>query len=198
MLRLSTVSLALPRGLLAIALAVVGCSKSEKKEPAPAPSGSGAAPAAGSGSGAGSGSAEAAEPVEAAQVSGPTKSATGKLEVTGLVTGSYEWIKKDQRAPISCAWDHEKEIGGVKIDVSDGAGKLLTLTLDVPPADLGPGTINVKSKEIDPPLKGAGGFSISGDEPGLFKVKFDKTKVGEKDKELVIDGTIEVTCPKKT
>lgn len=188
----------LPRAFvpLAIALAVVGCSKSEKKEPTPtAGSGSAAAPA---GSAAGSGSAETAEPVEAAQVSGPTKSATGKLEVTGLVTGSYEWIKKDQRAPISCAWDHEKEIGGVKIDVSDGAGKLLTLTLDVPPAELGPGTINVKSKEIDPPLKGAGGFSISGDEPGLFKVKFDKTKVGEKDKELVIDGTLDVTCPKKT
>jgi len=194
MLRLSTVS-------VAIILAVVGCSKSEKKEPPATGSGS-AAPAgsaaSGSGSSAGSGSAETTEPVEAATVSGPTKSATGKLDITGLAAGCFEWIKKDQSAPISCTWDHEKEIGGLKIDVSDGAGKLLTLTLDVPPADLGPGTINVKSKEIDPPLKGAGGFSISGDEPGLFKVKFDKTKVGEKDKELVIDGTLDVTCPKKS
>ncbi len=125
MIRSATVS-------VVIACAVLGCSKSEKKEPAPT-AGSGSA-AAGSAA-AGSGSAEVAEPVEAAAVSGPTKSATGTLEVTGLAAGKYEWIKKDQRAPISCAWDHEKEIGGVKIDVSDGAGKLLTLTLDVPPAD---------------------------------------------------------------
>lgn len=184
MLRLSTVS-------VAIACAIVGCSKSEKKDAAPA-AGSGSAAAA-----ADAAVAEPAEPVEPAAVSGPTKSATGTLDVTGPVAGKFEWIKKDQRSPISCAWDHEKEIGGLKIDVSDGAGKLLSLTLDVPPADLGPGTMNVTSKELAAPFKGAGGFSISGDEPGLFTVKLDATLGEDKANQLAIKGTLDVTCPPK-
>lgn len=180
--------------VVAVALVIAGCSKSEKKEAAP-PTGSASGSAAAATDAAVA--AEPAEPVEAAAVSGPTKSASGTLEVTGPVAGTFQWVKKDQRSPISCAWDHEKEIGGVKIDVSDGAGKLLTLTLDVPPAELGPGTMNVTSKDLAAPFKGAGGFSISGDEPGLFKVKLD-AKLGEdKASQLAIKGTLDVTCPPK-
>ena len=173
------------------------------------------APAAGSGSAAGSASAE---PVEAATVSGPTKSATGALEVTGKVTGKFEWIKKDQRAPMTCVWDPEKEIGTLKIDMSDGAGKVLTLGLDVPPTEVGPGRLEVMSKDLLPtPLKTYSGFRMKeGDDADHFKVVFDETvavtdpdaqmnatsdkkKKAEPppDPHVAIKGELEVTCPKK-
>jgi hypothetical protein len=182
-----------------LATALVACSKSssEKKEPA----GSAAAPAAGSGSSqAGSGSSAApAEPVEAATVVGPTKSATGTVEVTGKITGTFEWKKKDQKAPISCAWSAEKEIGGVKVDLSDGAGHLITVTIDVPPADLGPARLDIKSAELSEPQKTFSGFKVRGDDEGNIKVTFENTALPEKPAEPVVTlkGTVDVTCPKK-
>lgn len=195
-----------------------GCSKSpsDKKEKGA----NSAAPAAGSAAaaaGSGSGSDAPAEPVEAATVVGPTKSASGALEVTGEITGTFEWKKKDQKSPISCAWSAEKEIGGMRIDVSDGAGKLITLAIDVPPVDLGLPRLDVTSKSLAAPLKTSLGFNMSGDDEGNMTVKFD-TKLGGDDTEakpvdkkagkrtekpavdnskLRIKGTLEVSCPKK-
>jgi hypothetical protein len=198
-----------------IALAFIGCGKSssEKKETgsaAPPP------PTAGSGSSAaGSGSAES-EPVEAAAVTTPTKSATGTIEVSGALTGSFQWIKKDQRAPMTCIWDPEKEFGTLKIDVSDGAGKLLTLALDIPPTEVGPGRFEVSSKDLPSALKTYSGFKLEGDDPEKFTAVFDgaeavsdpdaqmAAKSDKKKKpasaagpQLTLKGELEVTCPKK-
>jgi hypothetical protein len=199
---------------LVAALALASCKNSEKKQVAPAPAGS-AAPAAPAGSGSAAGSAAESAPAEAAAVVGPTKSATGTLAVSGAMTGTFEWKKKDQRSPISCAWNAEKEIGGLHIDVSDGAGQLVTLGIDVPPAELGPGRLDVSSKTLPATLKTFTAFKVSGDDEGHIKVVFDDTKVvtdpdaqlkasanrKQADKpsgpELTIKGTLEVTCPKK-
>lgn len=185
--------------LVWVALAILGCSKTDKKE-----GGAGSAGSAATGSGsatAGSGSAEgSAEPVEAATVVGPTKSAKGPLTVTGALTGTFEWKKKDQKSPISCAWDATKEIGSTAVDVSDGAGKLLSLSVDVPPDDLGLPSLNIKASEgLSGPLKTSLGFNVSGDADGNITVKFTDTKLGGDDKkpELTINGTLEVSCPKK-
>jgi hypothetical protein len=205
-----------------VAVALVGCSKSatEKKEKTEKTEDTkktdvGSAAPAGSGSGGSAGSAEA--PPEAATVVGPTKSATGTLEVSGAITGSFEWKKKDQKSPISCAWDAEKEIGGLHVDVSDGAGKLIQLGIDIPPAELGAGRLDASSKDLPATLKTFTGFKVSGDGEGHMTVKFDDTRLvtdpdaqlkamaGKKYKkpdkpaagELAIKGTIEVTCPKK-
>jgi hypothetical protein len=193
-----------------VALALVACGK-DAPQKSDQPVGSATSPTpAGSGSAAGS-----AEPVEAATVSGPTKSASGALEVTGAVTGKFEWIKKDQRAPITCVWDPEKEIGTLKIDVSDGAGKLLTLGLDVPPTEVGPSRLEVTSKLLPEPLKTYSGLRMKeGDDADHFSVVFDgaiavkdadaqmnadKKKKAEPppDPHLAIKGTLDVTCPKK-
>ncbi len=140
-------------------------------------------------------------PVEAAAVVGPTKSATGTLEVSGKIAGAFEWKKKDQKAPISCAWDAEKEIGGLKVDLSDGAGKLLTVTIDVPPADLGPARLDVASTDLAETQKTHTGFKVRGDEEGNIKVTFDNTVLPEgADKAaavLTLKGSVEVSCPKK-
>lgn len=133
---------------------------------------------------------------------GATKSAKGVLEVSGLLTGKYEWIKKDQKSPISCAWSVEKEIGGLSIDLSDGAGKLIKLTIDVPPTELGSSRLDVTSKDLAAPLKTKFGFNMSGDNDGNIEVKFDSTLTADdadpkKGPSLTIKGTLEVTCPKK-
>lgn len=178
--------------------ALVACSKtpSENKQP----TGS-AAPRAGSGSSAtrsGSSAAPTA-PVEAATVVGPTKSATGTLEVTGKINGTFEWKKKDQKSPISCAWSAEKEIGGTRLDLSDGAGHLITVSIDVPPAELGPARLDIISAELAAPQKTNTGFTVRGDDEGNIKVTFDNTALPEKPAEAVVTlkGTIEVSCPKK-
>lgn len=181
------------------------CSKKDDyKQAAPPPEP--AKPAADPGS---------AAPVEAADVSGPTKSATGTVEVGGAITGSYQWVKKDQRAPITCVWDAEKELGTLKIDLSDGAGKVVTLGLDVPPTDVGPGRLEVMSKDLPASLKTYRGFSMrSGDDADHFSVKLDETvAVSDPDAQanadtkkkaeppptgsVTLKGTLEVTCPKK-
>jgi hypothetical protein len=208
MVRQSRVSSA----MVVLALVACGKSSSEKKETgsaAPTP------PAATGSNAAGSGSA-ASEPSEAAAVVTPTKSATGTIAVTGALTGSFEWKKKDQRAPITCIWDPEKEIGTLKIDVSDGAGQLLTLGIDIPPTDAGPGRIEVSSKGLPAPLKSYSGFRLKGDDPEKFSAVFDGAEVvtdpdaqmtakGDKKKkaeppsgtQLTLKGELEVTCPKK-
>lgn len=87
-------------------IALAGCSKSsDKSEPTSAspPAGS-AAPAPID--------ASAEEPTVPAVV-GPTKSASGALELGGAITGTFEWKKKDQRNPITCVWDPAKEIGTI-------------------------------------------------------------------------------------
>jgi len=143
--------------------------------------------------------AAAAQPAEAATVvSSSTRSASGKLEVTGAITGTFEWRKQQQRAPISCAWDGAKEIGGIKVDVSDGAGKILTLAIDIPPSDAGSPRLDVSSKDLPAPLKTAFGFNVSGEDASLITVKFVDAKLGdEKKPDLTIKGTLEVSCPKK-
>jgi len=187
-----------------------GCSKKEDyKQAAPPPKPD--KPAVESGSAAGS-----AAPVEAAEVSGPTKSATGSIEVGGKLTGNFEWKKKDQRAPITCIWEPEKEIGTLKIDLSDGAGKLITIGIDIPPAEAGAGRLDVMSKDLPSTLKTYSGFKVKGDTAESFSVNFedaiavtdpdaqaaaksDKKKKAEPppDPHLTLKGTLEVTCPKK-
>jgi hypothetical protein len=177
--------------------ALVACSKSSGEHGQPA----GSAAAAGSGSSAaGSGSSVAAPaPTEAAAVVGPTKSATGTLEVSGKIAGTFEWKKQDQKSPISCAWNAEKEIGGLRVDLSDGAGHLVTVTIDVPPAELGPARLDITSKELTEPLKTFAGFTVRGDEEGTIKVTFDNASLPEKPADAVITlkGSVEVSCPKK-
>ncbi len=197
-------------------LAFIACGKgsSDKKDTGSAAP---AAPTTGSSAaGSGAGSAAAAEPAEAAAVTTPTKSATGSLEVTGALAGTFQWIKKDQRAPITCIWDPEKEMGTLKIDVSDGADKLMTLALDIPPTDVGPGRLEVSSKDLPSALKTYSGFTLKGDDPEKFNAVFDGTVVvadpdaqmaakGDKKKKaepppdphLTLKGELEVTCPKK-
>lgn len=187
-----------------VLVAFFGCSKSAPDEPAvPAP-----------GSGSAKGSAAPAAPVEAATVVGPTKSATGKLDVTGALTGSFEWKKQDQRAPITCIFDPDKDIGTLKIDLSDGAGHLLTVGLDIPPGEAGPGRLEVRSKDLPNPLKTYGGFTLKGDDASAFSAVFDRAEVvtdadaqlankGKKNAPkpagptLVLEGKLDVTCPKK-
>ncbi len=207
-----------------VALALTGCSKSapektEKTEKTEKKTDVGsAAPATGSDTGS---AGSATEPAEAATVVGPTKSATGTLEVTGALTGTFEWKKKDQKSPISCAWDAEKEIGGIHIDVSDGAGHLLSLGIDVPPAELGNGKLDVSSKDLPATLKTYAAWEVKGDGEGHITWKFNDTRfVADPDaqlaamdkkmkakkppppekagpSELGIKGTLEITCPKK-
>ncbi|MBA3460166.1 MAG: hypothetical protein H0T46_09415 [Deltaproteobacteria bacterium] len=175
-----------------LAIALVGCSKSS---PDKSESGSAAPPA---GSAKPSEPAAKAEPTESATVVGPTKTASGTLEVSGAITGSFEWRKKDQKSPISCAWDAAKEIGSTRVDVSDGAGKLITLGIDVPPSDLGLPRLDVMSKDLPAPLKTSFGFNVSGDDTVLITVKFIDAKLGdEKKPDLTIKGTLEVSCPRK-
>lgn len=182
----STVSIAL------LAIALTGCSKSEKTEPPPASTGS-AKPAS-----APADAAAADDPPAAATVVGPTKSATGQLEFAGAITGTFEWRKKDQRNPITCVWDAAKEIGTVRVDVSDGAGKLVTLGVDIPPVDAGMPRLDVSSKALAAPLKTQLGFNVSAEDASLMTVKFD-AKLGEDEAkpDLTIKGTLEVSCPKK-
>ncbi|GEM_PF-5897892 len=176
---------------LTLVIALAGCSKSsDKSEPPPAspPAGS-AAPAPID--------ASAEEPTAAAVV-GPTKSASGALELGGAITGTFEWKKKDQRNPITCVWDPAKEIGTIRVDVSDGAGKLVTLGVDVPPVDAGLPRLDVSSKSLTAPLKTQLGFNVSGDDATLVTVKLD-AKLGDDENkpDLTIKGTLEVSCPKK-
>lgn len=184
-----------------LATALVACSKSPSENKPPSGSAAPSVPAGSAGLGssaAGSGSADAA-PTEAAVVSGPTKSATGALEVSGKITGTFEWKKKDQKSPISCAWSAEKEIGGLRLDLSDGAGHLVTVSIDVPPAELGPARLDVISTDLPEPQKTFSGFKVRGDDEGHIKVTFDNTTLPEKAAAplLTLKGTIEVTCPKK-
>jgi hypothetical protein len=190
-----------------ILVALVGCGKSapeesrDKIQPAPA------APA--------TGSAAAPAPVEAATVAGPTKSASGKVEVSGALTGSFEWKKQDQRAPITCIFDPDKDVGTLEIDLSDGAGHLLTVGIDIPPGEAGPGRLEVRSKDLPTPLKTYAGFTLKGDDASAFSAVFDGAEAvtdadaqlaskGKKKAEkaagptLVLKGTLDVTCPKKS
>jgi hypothetical protein len=169
---------------------LLACSKSSSDH------GSGSAAPVGSGGSsgssaapAGSGSSEDEKPAEAATVMGATKSAKGTLEVSGLMSGAYQWIKKDQKAPISCAWDPEKEIGGISVDLSDGAGHLIKVTVDAPPAELGVPRLDVTSKDLVTPLKTKRGFNMSGDGEGNIEVKIDST--------LTADGTEADAAPAK-
>ncbi len=189
--------------LVAFSLLALACSKSSsdyEKAGSATPTGSGSSGSALAGSGVST--APASEPPQAAAVVGPTRSVSGALELTGLVTGTFEWIKKDQTTPISCAWSPEKEIGSLRVDLSDGAGKLIKLSLDVPPVEAGMPKLELASKDPATPLKTALGFNLSGEEPGVFEVKFD-TVFTESDKKdakptQTIKGTLEVTCtPKK-
>ena len=183
------------RDLGVIAIALVGCSKGsgDKAEGSAAPpAGSAKPPAAAI-------DAATAEPAEAATVVGPTRTASGKLEVSGAITGTFEWKKKDQKSPITCVWDAAKEIGGFRVDLSDGAGKLISLGIDVPPGDVGLPRLDVSSKDLPAPLKTTFGFNVSGDDTTLITVKFSDAKLGadEKKPDLTIQGTLEVSCPKK-
>ncbi len=170
---------------IACALALAGCSSaSDKPEPAPAP------PPAGSVK------APPPEPTETTTVA-PTRSATGALKLGGAITGTFEWRKREQKTPISCAWDAAKEIGSFHVDLSDGAGKIVTLGVDVPTTDVGLPRLDVSSKDLPAPLKTSFGFNVSGDDTILITVKFD-TKLGdEKKPDLTIKGTLEVSCPRK-
>jgi len=185
-----------------VALVVLlACSKSEKKpEPAPA-----APPAADA-------SAGSSVPSEPAAVKGPTRSAKGALDVSGTMAGTFEWKKKDQHEPISCAWNAEKKIGGLHIDLSDGNGHVLTLAIDAPPKELGKPRLDAISADLPSPLKTSSGFEMSGDDAGHIKVVFDTTlstvvvdpdapkkKKAEKPTgpTLTIKGTLEVDCPPK-
>ncbi|HEY5949994.1 MAG TPA: hypothetical protein VIV40_31080 [Kofleriaceae bacterium] len=203
--------------LVVIAL-LVACSKSSNDQQASsARAGSNGSGGSSAGS-AGSGSAAAAAPSEPAAVVGPTRSAKGVLEVSGAMSGKFEWIKKDQKGPISCAWSAEKEIGGLRVDLSDGAGHLIKMTIDVPPSDVGIRRLDVTSTDLPGPLKTAQGFNMSGDDAGHIEVTFDSTltdviadadadkasakKGAKKDVKpsgptLTIKGTLEVTCPPK-
>jgi hypothetical protein len=179
-------------GVLAIAL--VGCSKGsgDKAEGSAAPPAGSAKPQAAPID------AAAADPAEAATVVGPTRSASGKLEVTGAISGTFEWKKKDQKSPITCVWDAAKEIGGFRVDVSDGAGKLLSVGIDVPPSDVGLPRLDISSKDLPAPLKTSLGFNVSGDDTVLITAKFSDTKLGDEAKPaLTISGTLVVSCPKK-
>lgn len=185
--------------LIAFSLLAVACSKSSTEQKAQPGPGSAAAVTTGSGSSASPGSAT--EPAEAAAVVGPTRAVSGSLELTGAITGKFEWIKKDQTAPISCAWDPAKEIGALRVDLSDGAGKLIKIALDVPPSEAGMSSLEVKSKDLPAPLSTPAGFTLSGDEAGAYQVKFD-TKFSESDEKgakptLTIKGTLDVTCATK-
>ena len=182
------------RCLGVIALALVGCSKGsgDKAEGSAAPPAGSAKPAAVPID------AAPAEPAESATVVGPTRSASGTLEVAGAITGKFEWRKKDQKSPITCVWDAAKEIGGFRVDLSDGAGKLISLGIDVPPSDVGLARLDVSSKDLPAPLKTSLGFNVSGDDTTLITVKFSDTKLGDEAKpDLTIKGTLEVSCPKK-
>lgn len=177
---------------MGVAFALFACSSSSSDKPA----GGSAAPSAGSGSG--SAKAPPAEPTEAAAVVGPIRSASGKLEVTGAVAGTFEWKKKDQKSPITCVWDPAKEIGTIHVDLSDGAGKLLTVGVDVPPNDVGLPRLDVSGKDLPAGLKTSFGFNVSGDDPTLITVKFIEAKLGDEAKPTItIKGTLEVSCPKK-
>src|SRR5688572_18879429 len=189
---------AVMRTSLVVMSLLLACSKSssDQKAGSAAPAGSSAASAPAADA------AAAAEPAEAATVVGPTKSAKGVLELSGLLAGKFEWIKKDQKAPISCAWSAEKEIGGLSIDLSDGAGKMIKLTIDIPPPEAGSARLDVTSKDLAQPLKTKFGFNMSGDDEGNLEVKFDSTLAADEaakpsDPSLKIKGTLEVTCPKK-
>ncbi|MBL0220377.1 MAG: hypothetical protein IPQ07_41720 [Myxococcales bacterium] len=185
-----------PPSLVSItcAIALAGCSKSSSDKPetgsATPPASSAKAPTATADA--------AAEPAETATVvTAPTRSAKGALEVAGAITGTFEWKKRDQKTPISCAWDAAKEIGSFHVDLSDGAGKLLTLGVDVPTIDVGLPRLDVSSKDLPSSLKTSLGFNVSGDDTVLITVKFD-TKLGdEKKPDLTIKGTLEVSCPRK-
>lgn len=174
-----------------MAIAFAGCSKSsneKKSEPAKEPP---KEPPT-------SVDAAAAPAPEAAAVVGPTRSAAGTLELAGAITGTFEWRKKEQRNPITCVWDPAKEIGTVRVDLGDGAGKLITIAVDVPPTEAGSSRLEVTSKDLAAPLKTAFGFNVSGDDPTLITVKFD-SKLGDDENkpDLTITGTLEVTCPKR-
>ncbi len=183
-----------------LAAALVACSKSPGENKQQTGSAAPGVPAGSGSSAVGSGSSAApSAPVEAAAVTGPTKSATGTLAVTGKITGTFEWKKKDQKSPISCAWSAEKEIGGVRLDLSDGAGHLVTVSIDVPPAELGPARLDVISADLPEPQKTFSGFKVRGDDEGHITVTFDNTTLPEKPAAplLTLKGTVEVTCPKK-
>ena len=199
---------AVMRTSLVVISLLIACSKSSSdQKPPPAGSNGSSAGSAGSGS-----SAAVPEP---AAVTGPTRSAKGVLEVGGAMAGKFEWIKKDQKRPISCAWSAEKEIGGLSVDLSDGAGHLIKMTIDVPPSELGLARLDVISTDFPGPLKTSLGFNMSGDDAGNIEVKFDSTltdavadpdagkaKGAKKDDKpsgptLTIKGTLEVTCPPK-
>jgi hypothetical protein len=178
---------------MSIVTVIAGCSKSS-----PDKSEGSAAPPAGSASAPAAIDAAASQPTEGATVVGPTKSASGALELAGAITGTFEWKKKDQRNPITCVWDPAKEIGTVRVDLSDGAGKLITVAVDVPPVDAGMARVEVTSKDLAAPLKSSLGFNVSAEDPTLITVKFD-TKLGDDEKkpDLTIKGTLEVSCPKR-
>ncbi len=196
------------RTVAIILVGLVGCGKSAPDESSDKKPAVPAVPTTGSGS------AAPAAPVEAAAVVGPTKSASGKLEVSGALTGSFEWKKQDQRAPITCIFDPDKDIGTLRIDLSDGAGHLLTVGIDIPPAEAGPGRLEVRSKDLPNPLKTYRGFSLKGDEASAFSAVFDGAEaVTDADAQLanegkkhaakppgpalVLMGKLDVTCPKK-
>ncbi len=176
------------------ALALTGCSKSanDKTESgsAAAPVGSAKVPAATIDA--------AAAPAESTTVVAPTRSAKGTLEVTGAITGTFEWRKREQKTPISCAWDAAKEIGSFHVDVSDGAGRIISLGVDVPTVDVGLPRLEVSSKDLSAPLKTSLGFNVAGDDTILITAKFD-SKLGDDEKkpDLTIKGTLEVSCPRK-
>ncbi len=183
-----------PPSLVSItcAIALASCSKSssDKSETGSAapPAGSAKVPTA---------TVDAAEPTESATVIGPSRSAKGTLEVAGAITGTFEWKKRDQKTPISCAWDAAKEIGSFHVDLSDGAGKVITLGVDVPTVDVGLPRLDVSSKDLPAPLKTSLGFNVSGDDTVLITAKFD-TRLGDENKpDLTIKGTLEVSCPRK-
>ena len=189
--------------LVAFSFLAVACSKSSSEQKA----GSAAQPALGPSAAATTGSSgsaspsTASEPAEAAAVVGPTRTVSGSLELSGLITGKFEWIKKDQTAPISCAWDPGKEIGALRVDLSDGAGKLIKIALDVPPSEAGMSKLEVKSKDLPAALSTPAGFTLNGDEAGQYQVKFD-TKFSDSDHKdakptLTIKGTLDVTCASK-
>jgi len=115
------------------------------------------------------------------------------------MSGKFEWIKKDQKRPISCAWSAEKEIGGLQVDVSDGAGHLIKMTMDIPPVELALPRLDVTATDLQVPVKATTGFKMSGDNAGHLEVTFDTTLKGDKPSgpTLTVKGTLEVNCPPK-
>lgn len=185
-----------------VAVGLAACSKSPnaKKEPEPvAKAGSSAGsntdtPSA-SKAGSSAGSSAAANEGSAAAPARPTNSATGTLELTGSVTGSFHWNTKGE---LICAWHADKKIGGVHMELTDGAdhqtlntgkdlmaatdddvdARDLTLSIDAHP----PARMDIIFLDLPGPMKTGKGFKVTGADDEHMKLEIDTTLT-----EVVVD-----------